>query len=246
MTTEREARAREVLASAYEKATSGPHNQDKRFHAANVRVMDKRDYADWKDRAAISAMLAFATEEPTRSDAVGEAAIPEGMKPWAGGQDAPVDWDGGTVLLRKGHKRAVTDQSPSRWKHSKNETIRKADYDIIAYTPKPNAPTTVEDDVERARQMLDDRGIGPDTVHGPYVGHEDIVQVVAAAIALPSPDVLAERDRLREALGPFANVHIPENWGDDWPREVTLPAKDFRSARAALAASPSPAHQEQK
>lgn len=55
----RESEAREVLARAYEAATDAPAGSGHRFHAANVRVMEKRDYADWKDRAAIAAMLEF-------------------------------------------------------------------------------------------------------------------------------------------------------------------------------------------
>lgn len=48
-----DARARLVLAAAYERAGH-------RFDAANVRVIGKRDYADWKDHAALAAMLAYA------------------------------------------------------------------------------------------------------------------------------------------------------------------------------------------
>ncbi|WP_287461199.1 hypothetical protein [Sphingomonas sp.] len=52
---------------------------------------------------------------------------------------------------------------------------------LLAYTPTARPATAGE--VERARQMLDERGIGPDTLHGPYVGHEDVVLTVAAALA---------------------------------------------------------------
>lgn len=54
-------RAKEVLARSYEKADAPP-GSGQRFCAANVRVIGKRDYADWKDHAALAAMLAYADE----------------------------------------------------------------------------------------------------------------------------------------------------------------------------------------
>jgi hypothetical protein len=57
--------------------------------------------------------------------------IPEGMKPWHGGEDAPADWDGGPVRCRCGlEMRAV---GITDWKHLDN------DADILAYTPAPFA-----------------------------------------------------------------------------------------------------------
>lgn len=67
--TNAEARAHEVLAKEYERATDSGW-ESTRFHAANVRVIGRRDYADWKDRAAIRAMLAFAnTDGSTEGEA---------------------------------------------------------------------------------------------------------------------------------------------------------------------------------
>lgn len=60
---QREARAREELASQYRAAEDAPEGSGRLFHAANVRVMHKRNYADWKDRAAIRAMLTFSDAE---------------------------------------------------------------------------------------------------------------------------------------------------------------------------------------
>lgn len=53
--------AGEMLAAEYERAAGeGVLGRGERIDAANVRVIGKRDYADWKDRAAIRAILAFA------------------------------------------------------------------------------------------------------------------------------------------------------------------------------------------
>lgn len=74
----------------------------------------------------------------------------------------------------------------------------------VASTPITDASAEVRADlIERARDMLDARGIGPDTLHGTWVGHEDVVQVVAAALA-SSQAPAVDSERLREALKPFA------------------------------------------
>jgi len=53
--------------------------------------------------------------------------IPEGMKPWHGGDAAPVDWDGGPVLYRNGVIANVS--FSARWLKGFHE----AEDDIIAY-----------------------------------------------------------------------------------------------------------------
>lgn len=62
------------------------------------------------------------------------ANCPVGMKPWAGGDSSPEDWDGGPVMYRNGIIAGVA--VPQRWLKGFHES---AD-DIIAYTPKANCP----------------------------------------------------------------------------------------------------------
>jgi hypothetical protein len=66
--------------------------------------------------------------------------LPEGMAPWAGGDSAPADWDGGAVLLRNGSvmfpskvSLAYHANGTARWNHQREN--RNPDWDIIAYTP---------------------------------------------------------------------------------------------------------------
>lgn len=63
----------------------------------------------------------------------GEGAIPAGMKPWAGGDSAPEDWDGGPVLLAD--DQMVDD--PFDWSRCGGECGCVESWCIIAYTPKP-------------------------------------------------------------------------------------------------------------
>lgn len=53
--------------------------------------------------------------------------IPEGMVPWAGGDSAPADWDGGPVLLADGDEWAHKDATT--WTHDCGTR------NVIAYTP---------------------------------------------------------------------------------------------------------------
>ncbi|GAA0729854.1 hypothetical protein [Sphingomonas japonica] len=53
--------------------------------------------------------------------------------PWAGGDDAPSDWDGGEVLYRCGDVDG--DARVTGWEHDPH------DYDIIGYRPRTEAPT---------------------------------------------------------------------------------------------------------
>lgn len=64
------------------------------------------------------------------------AAIDKGYEPWAGGPDAPSDWDGGDVLGR--HGRAYG--GPQSWTHPWNGGALQDDYDIIGYKRR-NEPT---------------------------------------------------------------------------------------------------------
>jgi hypothetical protein len=58
--------------------------------------------------------------------------IPEGMTQWAGGDDAPADWDGGPVYVRLGPGDfEVHEFCPERfhWNYGNGP-------DIVGYTPK--------------------------------------------------------------------------------------------------------------
>lgn len=64
--------------------------------------------------------------------------IPEGMKAWVGGAEAPADWDGGPVLLRSGTRGAPSHGANAlSWSHPHMEVRGATDLggDIIAYTP---------------------------------------------------------------------------------------------------------------
>lgn len=70
-----------------------------------------------------------------------EITIPEGMKAWHGGEEAPADWDGGPYLCRDG---AMYHMRGYGWGHGTNCWNPTADWDRIAYTPKPT-PTSETD-----------------------------------------------------------------------------------------------------
>ena len=59
--------------------------------------------------------------------------IPPGMKPWQGGDSAPADWDGGTVLRRNGTFTGATRLSD--WSNTEDDCPNPLPDDIIAYTP---------------------------------------------------------------------------------------------------------------
>ncbi|MFD1034119.1 hypothetical protein ACFQ15_05590 [Sphingomonas hankookensis] len=66
--------------------------------------------------------------------------VPDGMKPWHGGDAAPDDWDGDGVLLRNGCTMfpsrvslAYHADGTNRWNHAREN--RNPDWDIVAYTP---------------------------------------------------------------------------------------------------------------
>jgi len=142
-----------------------------------------------------------------------QGEVPEGMVPWAGGDSAPADWDGGPVLNRRGHVvYGMHGQSPSRWMH-----LASID-DIIAYTPStpvqsageatPPAPASVADEAsERKRAMAiiakswADRGF-PDSAE--QIAAEDVwvVDAMLAFAARPAGEV----ERLWEALTPSADT----------------------------------------
>lgn len=78
-----------------------------------------------------------------------EQQIPAGMKPWAGGDAAPEDWDGGPVLSADGLiLRGVPDYD---WRRESDEEGAVEGWCILAYTPKatPSPPVDGEK-MERA------------------------------------------------------------------------------------------------
>lgn len=77
-------------------------------------------------------------------------AIPAGMKPWAGGDSAPEDWDGDDVLARS-YERGPMFMLRAAYGASVNWRA-DAQFRVIAYTPAPAAPAQSE--VERLREAL--------------------------------------------------------------------------------------------
>lgn len=73
-------------------------------------------------------------------------ALPEGMVPWAGGDSAPEDYDGGLVLLRDGSE--IWPKGIMDWMHLDNGA------DIIAYTPKRATPSPAPSDTLREPWMI--------------------------------------------------------------------------------------------
>ena len=57
-------------------------------------------------------------------------AVPEGMKRWDGGGQAPDDWDGKTVLTSRSGWCVGPFLVSEDWRHGSGD-------DIIAYTPRP-------------------------------------------------------------------------------------------------------------
>jgi len=92
--------------------------------------------AEWRAEveAAYLAALAAAPTIP----ATGEA-VPEGMKPWHGGDAAPNDLDlSGRVLREDGQTEAGRDVTIQQWKRP----VSRCKWNIIAYTPKATIPAT--------------------------------------------------------------------------------------------------------
>lgn len=79
---------------------------------------------------------ARAAVPPSKPDA---PTLPEGMKPWHGGDAAPEDWDGGECL--RSDRVTMLPSEGTDWQH-KNDR-----YDIIAYTPVAR-PAATEGELE--------------------------------------------------------------------------------------------------
>jgi hypothetical protein len=106
---------------------------------------------DWEVVQAFArhrlAALSRLTEPARKADRLGEGVdLPEGMKPWAGGDAAPADWDGGPAFLRNGSTMfpskvslAYHANGTNRWNHQRAN--RNPDWDIIAYSAALPDPT---------------------------------------------------------------------------------------------------------
>ncbi|WP_147420668.1 hypothetical protein [Sphingomonas sp. PP-CC-1A-547] len=112
---------------------------------------------------AVTEQYLAALSLPCKSgEGAGEAP---GMKPWAGGDAAPVDWDGGPVILRNGSTMFPSNMSlayhangTNRWDHDRKN--RNPAWDIIAYSAAltPDATQTreaeLQAEIERLRGLL--------------------------------------------------------------------------------------------
>jgi len=87
------------------------------------------------------------------------APIPEGMKPWAGGDEAPADFDPSKpVMYPDGDLALEADNggSPFYWQHSFDARGFHGAGNIIAYTPQPTPQADTKPDVtaEAGRDAL--------------------------------------------------------------------------------------------
>ena len=112
--------------------------------------------ADYIDLITGNPLEPWAQQMMDRKDAQPEAArvgdapqsaIPVGMKPWAGGDRAPEDWDGGRVMLRSGWfmepimlSQIHHPNGSERWNHKRENG--RPELDIVAYTPLATAPAS--------------------------------------------------------------------------------------------------------
>lgn len=88
--------------------------------------------------------------------------LPIGMVPWAGGDSAPADWDGGPVLRRRSNVRggySLGNAGHADW--WKRHEIRGNRHltDIIAYTPRTAATGRRPKMTPRTRRILGDLAI---------------------------------------------------------------------------------------
>lgn len=79
------------------------------------------------------------------------AALKDGWRPWAGGEQAPDDYDGGEVLMRCGKTRhPIEAGARNPWLHDAG----MPGADIIGYKPKPTKPEQVSPElVERLHKV---------------------------------------------------------------------------------------------
>jgi hypothetical protein len=83
-----------------------------------------------------------------------QGEVPEGMVPWAGGDSAPDDWDGGAVMIRDGSIYLHNNHPAGRWLHGQQRVKyypHRDDLDIIAYTPSTSVRSAGER--ERMREI---------------------------------------------------------------------------------------------
>ena len=84
-----------------------------------------------KDLDAAYELATVVQPAPTIGGTARTYPVPEGMKPWAGGDGAPDDWDGGSVLRADGQTEHSDDITIQQWKHP----VPRCKWNVVAYTP---------------------------------------------------------------------------------------------------------------
>jgi hypothetical protein len=151
----------------------------------------------------------------------GGEGVPAGMKPWAGGDGPPADWNGGPVKLRCGDIEPASLLENEDWQVGYPENgFQPSQVDVVAYTPVATTPSPdaspdsgigLRDQIARdaalfaalpaaeqsaLRRELATVGCNPGIVFGPS----------------PSPAIVKEAgevERMREALEPWSNHNGP-------------------------------------
>ena len=97
--------------------------------AAGLPALGQKLKAGWQDahdfvQIARCARTAFATQPATSQ----EGELPAGMTPWSGGKEAPADWNGGQVWLRRGCWGL-----PVLWDHTAHADECLRGNDVVGY-----------------------------------------------------------------------------------------------------------------
>jgi len=161
--------------------------------------------------------------------------IPEGMKPWAGGDAAPEDWDGGPVHYANGITARPLDDGD--WQ-------RPAETPLIAYTPKGAVMTAPTVSLRAALQLARDLVMCIEqrsydnhwwvNADDPEMAVCTTLEALDAALAQPAPPTEATEARAREVLAFLRGAGPLEGmwWGE---RPAGEPAYWWRKHLAVLA-----------
>jgi hypothetical protein len=209
-----------------------------------------------RDEASVRAMLAFASEHPASAKVEDGPAIPEGMKPWHGGDSAPEDWDGGPVYRGAMDATYVTTADSWCWRADAGGQA------ITAYTPKPQptahiggvaADAAVIDaglseeralaiwkaEAERSKLLIaTQRG------RANWPATEAVLRAMRQAVAealstereravVPSEEVAAwqdELDRIIIAAYEQGALDVHNNWQEDADPSFSEAARDYASS----------------
>jgi hypothetical protein len=122
-------------------ATAPPVNADGIKESAEVALMYLQtglvgcpqcgEEVPTKDLDAAYELATVVQPAPTIGGTVRTYPVPEGMKPWTGGDSAPDDWDGGSVLRADGQIEHSDDITIQQWKHP----VPRCKWNVVAYTP---------------------------------------------------------------------------------------------------------------